>query len=503
MLKKLSLSAILLCAIFAVAQQPAPGDAKQLPSKIERLNRAPVSNEVLKVKLPRPVEITLPNGLTLLVLEQHRLPTVQYDLWIKNGAISDPKDMPGLASFTADLLREGTATLNSSQIASELDEMGATFNADAGFGDNLTTIGASGLSHSADKLMKVMSDIVLNPSFPAVELKKYVAREKAGLMQLRSNPGFLARERFAHAVYGDFPAAVQAPTAESLSKATPEELKAFHDKYYAPNNAILAIAGDLTQAQATALAKKYFGQWKKHPVPELATGKVPPPSKAQIYLVDRPDSVQANILAGGLSLRRADPDFIPLTLVNRILGGGAAGRLFVNLREEKGYTYGAYSRFSSHHFPGTFVANTEVRNAVTDGSLHELMYELKRLRDDKVPQNELDEAKRSITANFALSLENLGGVVNRWMTVKYYGLPIDYWDKYTDQVAKLDADAVQRTAKKYIDLDHLQLVVVGDARQIHDAVAKYGEIQEYNADGKPVPAKPAQPGTAPAAPGTK
>jgi zinc protease len=199
--------------------------------------------------------------------------------------------------------------------------------------------------------------------------------------------------------------------------------------------------------------------------------------------------VQANILAGGLSLRRTDPDFIPLTLTNRILGGGAAGRLFINLREEKGYTYGAYSGFSSHQFPGTFSANTEVRNAVTEGSLQELMKEMKRIRDEKVPQSELDEAKRSIVASFALSLENLSGIVGRWMSVKYYGLPMDYWDKYPDQVAKLDADAVQRTAKKYIDLDHLQLVVVGDAKQIRDAVAKYGETEVFDTEGKVVPAK--------------
>lgn len=500
MLKKVSIFAILLSTTLAVCQTSVPGETKALPSKIERLNRAPVSNEVLKVKLPRPTEVQLPNGLTLLVLEQHRLPTILCSLWIKNGAVSDPKDMPGLASFTADLLREGTVKRSSSQIATDLDAIGATFNADAPFGENLTTVQASGLSQSSDQLMDLVSDIVLNATFPGSEVKKYVRRETAGLMQLRSQPEFLARERFAHAVYGDFPAAVQAPTAESLAKATPESLKKFHDDYYAPNNAILAIAGDVTVAQATALAKKYFGNWKNHALPETSAGKIPPPSKAKVYFVDRPDSVQANIVAGGLSLRRNDPDYIALSLVNRILGGGAAGRLFVNLREEKGYTYGAYSRFSSYHFPGTFAASTEVRNAVTDGSLHELMFELKRMRDEKVPQTELNEAKRSITANFALSLENQSGIVNRWMTVKFFGLPTDYWDRYPEQVAKLTAEDVQRTARKYIDLDHLQVVVVGDPKQVREAVAKYGDVEEYTAEGKPVPAKPDE---APAVPATK
>jgi predicted Zn-dependent peptidase len=492
MLKKIFiLNLILGLSAALLAQQPQGpgGDTKQLPTKVQRLNRAPVNNEILKVKLPHPTEFALPNGLTILVLEQHRLPTVYYGLWIKSGALSDPKDMPGLASFTADLLRDGTAKRNSTQIATELDELGGTFAADAGFSSNLTTITSSGLSQSADKLMELMSDIVLNPSFPADELQKYQRQEGARLFQQRSNPGFLARERFARAVYGDFGAAVQSPTTDSLKKATPEALKAFHDKYYAPNNAILAVAGDVTVAQARELAKKYFGEWKNHPVETVAMGNVAGPSAAKIYLVDRPGSVQSNILAGGLSLRRSDPDYIPLSVANRILGGGAAARLFSNLREEKGYTYGAYSRVSSDLFPGTFVANTEVRNNVTDPSLHELMYEFKRLRDEKVPPTELDDAKRSIVSSFALSLENPAGIVNSWMVVKYYGLPNDYWDHYSDEVAKVNADTVQRMAKKYVDLDHLQIVVVGDAKQVREGVAKYGAVETFDTDGKAVEAK--------------
>jgi predicted Zn-dependent peptidase len=489
-----------LFAAVASAQQPGPGDNKQLPSKVQRLNRAPVSTEVLKVKLPHPAEIELPNGLTVLVLEQHRLPTVYASLWIKTGAMSDPKDAPGLASFTADLLRDGTAKRTSAQIATELDELGATFNADAPFGMNRTTIQTSGLSSSADKLLDLMSDIVLNPSFPADELERYRRQEKARLVQLRANPGFLARERFAKAVYGDFPAAIQSPTAESLQQATSEALKGFHDKYYAPNNAILALAGDVTVAQAKELVTKYFGSWKNHPIPPASLGNVPAPTATKVILVNRPGSVQSNILTGGLSLRTADADYIPLSVANRVLGGGAAARLFTNLREEKGYTYGAYSRVTADLFPGMLSANTEVRNAVTDGSLHELMYELKRLRDEKVPAAELEDAKRSIVSSFALSLESPAGIVNNSMAVKYYGLKPDYWDKYPDEVAKVDPDTVQRVARKYIDLDHLQTVVVGDAGQIREAAAKYGPVEAFDADGKPLPAKPE---AAPASPAAK
>ncbi len=483
-------AAVLLLALAASAQQPQGGEAKPLPGKVTRLNRVPVNNEILKVKLPHPKEFTLPNGLAVMVLEDHKLPTVNYSLWIKSGALSDPGDMPGLASFTSDMLREGTATRSSTQIAAELDELGATFFGNAGFGSNLTIVQASGLSQSADKVMELLSDLTLNPKFPADELEKFRRQERARLTQARSNPGLLARERFYKAVYGSFPASVQLATSESVQKVTPEALKGFHDKFYVPNNAMLAIEGDVTLAQATALAKKHFGAWQSHPVPATKFGDVPAPGTARIYLVDRPGSVQSNILAGGLGLRRSDPDFIALSVTNRILGGSASARLFANLREDKGYTYGAYSRMSADLFPGVLVANTEVRNPVTDGSLHELMYELKRIREEKVPAPELEDAKRAIVSSFALSLENPQGIISSWMSVKYYGLPDNYWDTYSDQVAKVDAATVQRMAQKYIDLNHLQIVVVGDAKEVREAVNKYGTVSVFDADGKPQEGKP-------------
>lgn len=479
-----------LAAISMSAQQPQGADAKPMPGKVTRLNRVPVSNEILKVKLPHPKEFALPNGLAVLVLEDHKLPTVNYSLWIKSGALSDPADMPGLASFTADMLREGTTTRTSSQIAADLDELGTTFNGNAAFGSNLTTLQANGLSQSADKLMELLSDLVQNPKFPVDELEKFRRQEKARLTQARSNPAILARERFYKAVYGDFPASVQLATGDSVQKVTPETLKGFHDRFYVPNNAILAIAGDVTLAQATALVKKHFGSWQNHPVPAIKWPDLPSPGAARIYLVDRPGSVQSNILMGGLSLRRSDPDFIAVSVMNRILGGSGSARLFANLREDKGYTYGAYSRVSSDLFPGVLAANTEVRNPVTDGSLHELMYELKRIREEKVPTAELEDAKRSIISNFALSLENPAGVINAWMQVKYYGLPENYWDVNSDQVAKVDAVRVQQMARKYIDLDHLQTVVVGDAKEVREAVNKYGTVAVFDADGKPQEAKP-------------
>jgi len=453
-------------------------------SKVERLNRAPVNREVLKVQLPRPTETQLPNGLTLLVLEQHKLPTVSLALWIKTGALADPRDMPGLAKFAADMLREGTGHSTSAQLAAEVDDIGATLNANCAFGSSISTVSASVLVENIDRLLDLMSDVVLNPSFPADELDKYRQRQLANLEQQRSQPPFLATEKFRHVLYRDFPAAVVSATPDSLNRATPQLLKKFHDEHYVPNDAIMGVVGDFKTDEMISRVKKYFGEWKRASVPPLKLGPLPPPASSKIYLVNRPDSVQTNIVAGDYGIRRADPEYVPLQVANQVLGGGPQARLFLNLRENKGYTYGVYSSFSADIYPGPWAARTEVRTNVTDGSMHELLAEFQRLRDEKVPDPELDDARRSIVARFALDLENPVTLINDWLTVDYYGLPQDYWDRYPEQIAQVSADAVQAAARKYVDLAHLQIVCVGDGKQIEGVLKKYGPLEVYDTDGK-------------------
>jgi predicted Zn-dependent peptidase len=460
------------------------GEKGTAVSEAQRLNRAPVNKQVLRVKLPRPRETKLANGLTVLVLEQHRLPTVAFTLWVKTGALADPKDMPGLAKATAEMLREGTAQRTSAQLAADIDGLGASLMATAEFGANISTVSASGLSQSTDRLLELMSDVVLNPTFPADEFAIYQRRQLAQVEQMRSRSAFLAQERLHKVLYGDFAASVVSATPESLKAMSTAQLKDFHDRYYVPNNAILGVVGDVQFDQVVSLIQKSFGAWKSRTVNPPDLGRIPPPAPMKITLVDRSDSVQTNILAGNFALRRADPDFVPLTVMNRVLGGGASARLFLNLREKHGYTYGAYSSFTSDIYPGAFRANTEVRNAVTDGSLHELLEEFKRIRTEPVPESELDEARRSIVAGFALSLEQPARLLDFWMTANYFRLPPDYWDRYPEQIAKVSPEVVEQTAKKYVDLDHLQIVCVGDGKQIKDILEKYGPLEAYDADGK-------------------
>ena len=462
-------------------------------SKVVRLNRAPVNKEILKITLPKPVVSKLANGLTVLVIERHKLPTVEFSLWIKTGALADPNNLPGLASFTADMLREGTKTRSSSQLSNEIDSLGAALNASAQFGASYSTVTASGLAPDSGKILELMSDAVMNPTFPQDELDKFKQRQLAALEAQRSNPSFLGREKFQQVLYQNFPAAVVSATTNSVKAVTADDLRRFHDDYYVPGNAILGVIGDVAPEDIAALIRKHFGDWQDHAVNLPALPPLPSPAAAKIYFIDRPDSVQTDITAGDYAVKLNDPDYIPLYVMNRVVGGGPSARLFLNLREAHGYTYGAYSNLQhADVYRGALIATTQVHNAVTDGSMTQLMYEFKRIRDEKVNADELGEAERSIVSGFALSLETPAELLTRAMQVQYFGLPADYWDRYPAEVAAVTPDQVQQMARKYVDLDHLQIVCVGDGKQagndqkqsIRDVLAKYGALEVYDTNGK-------------------
>lgn len=454
-------------------------------SQVVRLNRAPVNKEVLHVELPRPEVAHLPNGLTLLLLENHKLPIVSFSLWIRPGQLADPSDLPGLASFTAEMLREGTTKRSSDQIATEIDSLGASLDAESSFGVSHTTVTASGLSNSTEQILDLMSDIVLHPTFPADELAKFKERQLADLEQDISSPGFLAQRAFHRVLYGDFPAAVTSPTKASVEKVTVDDLKRFHDQHYVPGNSILGVAGDFNSADMRALVEKYFGGWSGAAEPAEKLPALPPAQASKITLVDRPGSVQTYIIAGNRGIRRVDPEYSDLAVMNQVLGGGPQSRLFLDLREVHGYTYGSYSRFNADIYPGEWQALAPVRTPVTDGSMTQFLYEFKKINDEAVPREELEEAQRAIVARFALSLEQPEEILDSWLTVQYFGLPADYWDEYPSHISSIQAADVQEAAKKFVDLEHMQWICVGDREQIENVLKKYGPVTVVNAEGQP------------------
>ena len=472
----------------AAAQAPEASSDKEVSiSKIERKNRAPVSKEILRVKLPKPVETKLENGLTVLIMEDHRLPNVTLQFMIKGaGPLDEPAAMPGLASVTAQMLREGTKTRESKQIAEETDRMGASIFASSGFGSPEATISASGLSDNFDQWFALATDVLLHPSFPAGELNKLKQRQLVALRQQRSSPSFLASERFNKAVYGTFPAAVVSATPESLQAMTPEMLAKWHRERYVPQNAILGIAGDVTAAQLIPKLKSALAEWKRTSYQEKLPPNPAPIAEKRILLVNRPNSVQTNLILGNIAIDRLSPDYIPVTVMNRVLGGGGAARLFTKLREEKGYTYGAYSSIAAAQFPGPWRAYSDVRTEVTDGAMTEFMNELRRIREEKVPAQELDESTHSLVAAFALSLEQPSQLLSYAITRTRYNLPRDYWETYPAKIAAVSADDIARVAKKYINLNAVQVVAVGDAGKIKTILEKYGPVTVYDTEGKVV-----------------
>jgi predicted Zn-dependent peptidase len=482
------LAAIVLAALaaslaLAQSQTPATMPPQSMKGAVVK-GKAPVSKEVLTVTLPKPAETKLGNGLQVIVLENHKLPTFAMQMVILSGGMANPADQLGVAQYTAALLREGTKTRTSKQIAEQIESLGASLFAGSGLSSTTSNVSASGLTDDFDQIMELFADVILNPTFPADEFTKYRTRQLATLRLQRSQPFFLANETFSKVMYGSHPAARVALSAEEMQRLTPELLQQFHATHYRPNNAIFAIVGDVKPAEVAAKLEKAFGAWPGGDVPPTTIPKASDTGVAKIHLVDRPGSVQTNLMLGTLTIERTDPDYIALQVMNRIVGGGPSGRLFMNLREDKGYTYGAYSGFSALKYRGTFQANTEVRTNVTDGSMKELMYELKRIRDEKVPAEEFENAKRAIVGGFALQLEFPQSVLQNTITQKLYGLPADYWETYPRKIAAATQDDVQRVAQKYLDLNRLQVVAVGDAKQIADVLRKYGPVEIYDTEGR-------------------
>lgn len=437
-------------------------------------NRAPVAKELLKVKFPQTKQFTLSNGVTVYVLEDHRVPSVRFSLSIRAGDLFEPK--PGIADITASMLTEGTQSRSYRQIAVETEGMGASLN--AGSGAENATVSVAGLSENTDALISIMADVVLHPSFPGDRLDRLKFQQSAALRQQRTNPQSLIANVSTRVFYGGTPYSHPTPTAEQISSITPAQLTAFHAAYYKPNGAIMGVTGDVDMKTLKQKLELALNEWKPSgQTTELPQAEFKPKEKTRIFLIDRPGSAQTVLQFGNLSVKRSDPDYIPLVVANRILGGGSAGRLFQNIREKKGYTYGAYSSLNAGQWPGTWGASASVRTPVTEPATREFFNEFNRLQEEPVSTSELDRAKRSIIGSFALTLENPQGILSRTLELVQNGLPLDYWETYPAKIQAVTPADVQRVAQKYLGKDRIQLIAVGERKEIEAGLKQFGTIE--------------------------
>src|SRR5687768_5187253 len=445
--------------------------------------QAPAPLQPHPITIPAPREIVLPNGLTVVVVEDNRLPLVSYRLAFRVGGAFDPPELPGLTDLLAGLLPEGTESRTSLEIAEEVARMGASLS--AGANSDYTIVAASALSQFNDRILDLMADVVLHPSFPENEVSLAKQNTKESLKQQRAQPSFLASETVARVMFGDHPYHVTAPTPESVDAVTRERLVEFHRSTFVANNAVMVVVGDVNSDSIIAKIENLFGQWTQGTVMGDNFPAPPKRSSRSAYVVDRPGSAQTNIVIANQGITRTSPDYFPMLLMHTVLGANASSRLFMNLREDKGYTYGAYSSLDARRTAGTFRVTAEVRTPVTGDSLKEFFYELDRIRTEPVSEQELSDAKSYLTGVFPIRLETQEGVIDQLVQIKMFGLPDNYLEIYRNKIQEVTIEQVQEVARKYVKPDEAAFVIVGDASQLNEQIKPYAEdIEFYNTAGK-------------------
>lgn len=437
---------------------------------------------------PRPIvvpearETVLSNGLTVTVLEDNRLPLVSYRLALRVGTAFDPPQLPGLTDLLAGLLPEGTASRSSRQIADEVARMGASLN--AGANSDYTIIAASALS-KFQEILELMAEIVMQPSFPEKEVDLAKQNTKESLRQQRAQPSFLATEMVSRVMFGNHPYSLVAPTPESIDLSTRQHFVEFHKTKFVPNNAVMIVVGNVQFEDLVTRVERLFSTWSRGE--DLASDFPVPPvrTKRSAYLVDRPSSAQSNIVIANTGINRTSPDYFPMLLMHTVLGATASSRLFMNLREEKGYTYGAYSNLDARRSAGTFRATAEVRTPVTGDSLKEFFLELEKIRNERVSEKEINDAKSYLTGVFPIRLETQEGMIDQLVQIKMLNLPNDYLQTYRDYVQAVTIDDIQRVAATYVRPDQAAIVVVGDGAQVTEQIKPFCEdIEAYTTSGK-------------------
>jgi len=454
-----------------------------LSPTVQSKEKPPKPLKMKKLSFPSFKEFKTRNGIEAVVVEHHEQPVVSIVVVIKSGGVLDPDGLESLADFVVNLINKGTKDKDSNELAKWIESVGGTVSLNSG--DDFTTISVSVLSEYIDTAYEYLQDILLNPTFPEDELEEYRKRVKTSLELELSQPSAVASRHFREVVYGEHPYAKQ-PTGESVEAITRDDIVDFYKKNYVANNALIAVVGDVKWKNVKKDLKKYFGSWQKGEAPVAQYGTPPEITGKTIYLYHKPGAVQTNILVGHPGLEPTNPDWPAVTTANRVLGGGADARLFMDLREKRGWTYGAYSRFSKVKDIGYFQASVAVRTEVTDSALVELMKELKRITEEKVTAEELDHAKSYLVGNFPTTIETPNQIASQIVRVKLLGLGKEYLEEYRKRISRVTVDDVMAAMKKYLHPDDADIVLVGDATRIYDKIKDIAPVKLFDLEGNPI-----------------
>jgi len=398
------------------------------------------------IKVGEPAAFTLANGLKVFVVQNTKLPRVSATLTIDREAIFEG-DKAGMTSMAGELFRRGTTKMNKAVLDEEIDYLGATINATA------WTVNGVSLKNNFPKVFGLMADIALHPSFPSDELEKIRKQELSGLAQNKEDANAIASNVVSRLVYGKDHPYGDVETEETAAKVTVDDIRNYYNTYWKPNISYLIFVGDITAEEAKKLAEDNFGGWQQGTVLDPLYKTPVPPYKTYIAVVDRSSSVQSVInIVTPIQLKPGAPDAIPSSVMNNLLGNGSSGRLYKNLREKHGFTYGAYSNIKKDKLVGNFTASASVRNEKTDSAIGEFFHEFNRIRSEAVSVADVSQTKNEMSGSFARSLESPATIASFALNVARYNLPKDYYQNYLKNLAVVDNAVVKDMALKYVQL---------------------------------------------------
>lgn len=421
-----------------------------------------------RVSLPPIVTRQLSNGLKLMIVEQHELPVADFVLLVGSGGTSDPTGKTGAANLTTAMLREGTTTRKSLDIADQTSYLGISLFPFSSWESN--TLSLHTPTAQLDSALALFADVALHPSFPANEFDRLKKNRLTELLQLRDQGPAIANQAFPAILYGTHPYGAQLiGTEQSVSSLSVADLQAYYQANFKPNNSTLIVVGDITPDQIEAKLNSLFGSWQRGDVATPTYTEPPKSGSTTIYLIDKPGAAQSSFRIGAVGVPRSTKDYFALTVMNTILGGSFSSRLMQNLREAKGYTYGAGSRFDMRRAAGPFTASAEIVSAKSDSALLEFMKELNAIRQNVSPQ-ELSRAKRYLQLQLPGNFETTQDIAAALVPVAQYGLPLDYYNNYVQSVEAVTLPDVSRVAQQYINPGSLAIVIVGDRKTIEQGL---------------------------------
>ena len=438
-------------------------------------DRPPEAPPLDRIDFPPYETRTLDNGLRVFAMEHDEQPVLSVQLVIGAGAADDPEGLHGLASFTTSLLDKGTTTRSAQEIAEAIDAVGGSISTEAA--REVTTVAASVLADSTDLAFELVTDLVMRPQFLPEEIERLRQQRLSSLVASLQDPNFVADAVFSAALYGDHPYAHPADgTPRSVEMITREDIVAFHDTYFSPDNSSVIVVGAVSTGEAFELAESWFGSWEARNPPQADLQAVEVGEERRIIVIDNPSSVQTEIRIGQTTVPRNSPEYFPVVLATYVLGG-PEGRLMQTLRSDRGLTYGAYEALSVRRGPSALYADTDTRTEMTVAAVDLILAEIERLRTTPVDEEELEAVKAYIIGGFPLTIETPADLAARLANLVIYDLPSDYLDTYRDELAAIGPEEVDRVARERFESESVLIVLFGRAEDFLDDIRSLGPVE--------------------------